>query len=419
MVKNASESEMYLRRTRSAYTWTRLLSTPFWALYILLTFIMRKDLAATPFQIACVISVNPVISIFSFYWSAQIQKRPERLISNIIWSGILGHLPFLFVPFVKNPWFFVFASGIYMFFYRGVKPAWMEVLKVNIPEESLKTVYAYSSGLYHVGGALLAIVIGWIMDDYFEAWRWLFPIATVLALSAAIFQMNLSLKQDPLRQKIKESSLLKEKIQRPWINAWELLKRRPDFTHFQIGFMLGGGGLMLWQPALPNFFFEVLQLNFKELAIAITLCKSVGYTMALPIWTVAINRINLFSFSALVTIITALFPLVLMAAQSNILWLYGAYLLYGVMQAGSELSWNLSAPIFSKYEESSMYTGVNILSIGLRGCLTFPLGALLCAITSPSVILLVGSGFCFLGTWQMYRNRKKEFRSTLEVVEAS
>lgn len=419
MVINAPESDRYLRKTRSAYTWTRLLGTPFWALYILLTFIMRKDLGASPFEIACVISVNPIVSIFSFYWSAQIQRHPERLVSNIIWSGILGHLPFLFVPFIKSPWFFVFASGIYMFFYRGVKPAWMEVLKVNIPEDSLKVVYAYTSGLYHVGGALLAIFIGWLMDDYVEAWRWLFPIATILALSAALFQINLPVRQVSQKEKNREPQLFKEKIQRPWINAWQLLKRRPDFTHFQIGFMLGGGGLMLWQPALPNFFLDVLHLNFKELAIAITLCKSVGYTMALPMWTVAINRINLFRFSAIVTIITALFPLGLMAAQSNILWLYAAYLIYGVMQAGSELSWNLSAPIFSKYEDSSTYTGVNILAIGLRGCLTLPLGTFLCGATSSSITLLVGSGFCFLGTWQMYRNRKSEREGGFEAIEGT
>ena len=37
------------------------------------------------------------------------------------------------------------------------------------------------------------------------------------------------------------------------------------------------------------------------------------------------------------------------------------------MQAGSELSWNMSGPLFSKQEESSSYTSVNIVTAGIRG----------------------------------------------------
>ncbi|MBX9704543.1 MAG: hypothetical protein K2X39_10355 [Silvanigrellaceae bacterium] len=159
---------------------------------------------------------------------------------------------------------------------------------------------------------------------------------------------------------------------------------------------------MLWQPALPLFFFNVLHLNFTELTIAMTLCKSLGYMVALPFWTRAMSRIDLFAFSGAVTAIAAFFPLGLLAAQWNLTWLYATYLLYGVMQAGSELSWNLSGPIFSKNEDSSTYSGVNVLTIGLRGCFAPPLGSILCSLTNATTVLLMGGGFCLLATWQMF-----------------
>ena len=405
---NISNFPNKLIQTQRAYAWTRILNTPFWALFLLLAFIMRKDLNATPVQIACVISINPIVSLFSFYWSSQIQKRRDRLIPNIIWSGILGHLPFLFVPWIENPWYFVFASGIYMLFYRGVNPAWMEVLKINIPEKELKKVFAYGSAFYHVGGALLAIVIGWVLDDYFQAWRWLFPLTALIAMSAIFLQIRLPI------QTTKESIIFKDPffsfkdhLKNPWKNAWNLLKKRTDFMSFQIGFMLGGGGLMLWKPALPEFFFEVLNLNFIELTIAMTLCKSLGYTLVLPLWTRAMGRLDLFMFSAIVCGIAALFPIGLMAAQWHIFWLYAGYILYGMMQAGSELSWNLSGPIFSGDEDSSSYTGVNILTIGLRGCVAPAIGSFLCEIANPSLVLVMGGVLCLLGAWQMYFNAAK------------
>ncbi len=403
--------DIYLSRTRIAYTWTRILNTPFWALYTLLPFIMCKDLQATPWQIACIISLKPIVSLFSLYWSSQVKRRRDRLISNIIWAGILGHAPFLLVPWISHPWFFIFASAIYMLFHRGVNPAWMEVLNVNVPEDSRKMVFAYGSAVYHAGGALLAIVIGWLLDNHFQAWRWLFPLTALFSLGAIIFQASLPIKISLSSQEDRVPSFsFKEHLQKPWKEAWELIKQRPDFARFQIGFMLGGGGLMLWQPALPQFFFDTLQLNYKELTIAMTLCKSVGYTLSIPLWTRMMNRMDIFVFSAVVTAIAALFPLGLMAAQWNLIWLYAAYLLYGLMQAGSELSWNLSGPIFSKEEDSSTYTGVNVVSIGLRGCISPPLGSFLCNLTNATTVLLMGGSFCLLATCQMYLNRKKEER---------
>lgn len=404
--------DIYLVKTRIAYTWTRILNTPFWALYTLLPFIMFKDLQATPWQIACIISLKPIVSLFSLYWSSQIKLRRDRLISNIVWSSILSHLPFLFVPWISHPWFFIFASAVYMLFHRGVNPAWMEVLKVNVPEDSRKTVFAYGSAVYHVGGALLAIALGWLLDAYFQAWRWLFPITALFSLGSILFQLALPVKKSlsPDLPSASPAFSFKEQLQKPWREAWDLMKQRPDFARFQIGFMLGGGGLMLWQPALPQFFFDTLQLNYKELTFAMTLCKSVGYALALPLWTRMMSRLDIFLFTGFVTAIAAVFPLGLMAAQWSLIWLYAAYLLYGIMQAGSELSWNLSGPIFSKQDDSSTYTGVNVVTVGVRGCFAPPLGSFLCNLTNATMVLLMGGGFCLLATWHMYLNRQKEER---------
>lgn len=390
-------------KTSQAYTWTKALNTPFWALYTLLPFILCKDLQASTFQIACLISLKPIVSCFSLYWSAHIKQRCDRLKSNIIWANILGHLPFLFVPWIDNPWYLIFASATYMLFYRGVNPAWMEVLKLNIAEEPRKTIFAYGAAFYHAGGAILAILIGWLLDDYHKVWQFLFPLTVLIAFCAIVFQLRLTLNEDSVNRYWSEPPFsLKEQFQNPWKEAWMLLKQRPDFARFQIGFMLGGGGLMLWQPALPQFFFEVLHLNYKELTFAMIVCKTVGYTLALPFWSRAMNQINLFTFTGTVTAITIFFPLGLVAAQWHLGYLYAAYLIYGIMQAGSELSWNLSGPLFSKHEDSSTYTGVNVVSIGLRGCLAPPIGSALCSITNSTVVLLTGGGFCLLATWYLW-----------------
>jgi MFS family permease len=405
-------SDIYLNKTRLAYTWTRLLNTPFWAIYTLLLFIMSKDLHASPWQIACAASLKPTVSFFSLYWSSRVTRRSDRLVSNIVWAGILGHLPFLLVPFIDNAWFFIIASGIYMIFHRGANPAWMEILKINIPEKPRKTVFAWGSAAYHAGGALLAIVVGWLLDDYYQSWRWLFPLTALLSMSAIFFQWNLPIRKILNHETPPSVSLsIKEQFQKPWKEAYELIQQRRDFAYFQIGFILGGSGLMLWSSILPQFFFDVLHLNYKELSVAKVFCTSIGYIVALPLWAKLMNRVDLFTIIGTVTLLAALFPLGLLAAQWYIFWLFAAYFLYGAVQAGSEMSWNLSGPIFSKDEESSTYSSVSMLSVGLRGCIAPPFGSLLYNWTNATVVLLMGGGFCLLATWQMYTYRKKEEKS--------
>ena len=51
---------------------------------------------------------------------------------------------------------------------------------------------------------------------------------------------------------------------------------------------------------------------------------------------------------------------------------YAAYTMFGIMQAGSTLSWHLSGPIFSKEKDSTLFSGVSVAMVGLRGCI-FPI----------------------------------------------
>lgn len=394
--------DAYFQKTRSSYTWTRILNTPFWAIYSLLPIFLYKDLQASPWEIACLVSLKPMASLLSFYWSAWIQRRSDRLISNVIWGGILGHLPFFLSPWITNVWFFILASAIYMLFSRGINPAWMEILKLNLSRDSQKKVFAYSAAVSHLGGAFLPLGFGWILDEYHHAWRWLLPLTAALSLVSALLQARLPIRsQEPAIPPSAAKKRAIDLIMDPWKSSWELLKQRRDFAIFQLGFMLGGGALMLIQPILPMYFTSILNLSYKELTTAFTLCKGVGYTITLPFWTQAITKFNIFHMINLVFIANGAFFIGLFAAQVHVIWLYVAYLLYGAMQAGSELTWNLSGPIFSKNEESSIYSSVNVVTAGIRGCIVPALGGVLGSLLGAPPIILCGGSLCLIATWLM------------------
>lgn len=387
--------------TRDAFMWSRLLRTPFWAIYCLIPYIMYRDLHATPLQIAVVVAIKPMSSLLSIYWSVLINQRTDRLRSNIILANVLSILPFFFFPWVENAWFFIAASGWFMAFHRGVTPAWMEVLKLNLPTVSRERVFAYGTTVGYLGDALLPFLFGGFLDGCYHAWRWIFPITALISLFAIYYQLRI-----PIQTKQGGAPLpltpLKERIIEPWKTAWELIARRPDFRAFQMGFMLGGMGLMVMQPALPEFFLDRLSLSYKELAIALAFCKGIGVASTSRLWADWMNKIDIYRFSGWVCLIAAFFPLCLIAAEWHLAWLYFAYILWGIMQGGSELSWNLSGPIFSKEEDSSSYSSVGVLAVGLRGCFVPTLAGALCSYCNPIFVLCLGSLLCICATERMF-----------------
>jgi MFS family permease len=388
--------------TRLAYIWSYILYTPFWSIYNLLPFILFKDLQASPFAIATLITLKPVVSIFSLYWSSHVVRRRDRLKLNIILAGILGNLPFFLYPFLDKVWFFVASAALFMLLARGVVPAWMELLKLNLPDESRHKAFAYGSAICYFISGLFPILFGWLMDHHAQAWRWIFPATALISLSTILLQLRIPVPKDenPIQT---DSTPLLEHILKPWKNAWQLLLQRRDFAYFQLGFMICGFGVMLWQPALPAFFMGTLNLSYTELATAMTFCKGIGYALASPVCANYFNRATIFKFCGYVALLFALFPLLLIAAQINMTWLFAAYLLYGMTQSASEMCWSLSGPAFAfDKEDSTVYSSINVLSVGLRGCIAPPLGGYLLSLGGAMVDITLGCAFCLAATAYLF-----------------
>ncbi len=396
------DTTLRIRKTEQAYLWTSALKAPFWAIYCLLIFILCKDLHATSFQIAVFIALKPVVSIFSIYWSNWVHQRPDRLRTNLIAAGCLSYLPFFFFPVINSPWFVIGAAALYMMLKRGIIPAWMEILKLNLPEEKRKKIVSSGNSISYITGALLPLAFAPLMDVQPGIWRLFFPFAALLSLAGVYFQWRIPIDAAMI-EKVKKP--LNHHLLKPWKEAWALCRSRKDFMTFQLGFMLGGGGLMVMQPAIPIFFVDSLHLSYTALAIAIAFCKGVGFAITSRIWTRFMDKVNIYRLCGIVTIFAALFPVFLLFGIQSLTWVFVAYLLYGVMQAGSELTWHMSGPIFAKEEDSTPYSSVSVMAVGIRGLFAPFLGSILCSSLGSSSALLIGGGLCIMAT--LYLTQKQ------------
>jgi hypothetical protein len=101
------------------------------------------------------------------------------------------------------------------------------------------------------------------------------------------------------------------------------------------------------------------------------------------------------------------FPLILLLAQYHLSFLYLGFLVYGIAQAGSHLLWNLSGTLFCAEQDSSPYSRVSLLMVGIRGAIFPILGGLLCDLCGQVAVLCMGMSLCFMGAFAMRRSIKK------------
>lgn len=392
----------YGNQTRRAILLSSLLNEPFASLYPLLPFILLKSLDATAFQIVVLMMLKPVSAIFSLYWSEKISQNRHTLRMNLIGAGLLARAPFLLALLFDNVWLYVVASTLYMLFSRAGIPAWMEVLKVNLPDKIREKSFSFGSAIGYAEGVLIAIGIGSLLDKSPLSWKVFFLFALVFGLIALLIQALLPFgeKKEPLQEK--RFVGWKESFLRPWIDCYELMKNRSDFRKFQWAFMVGGFGLMVIQPVIPIFFTETLHISYRELLIAYSICKALGFVLTSPLWSRSLSYISVNLFTALVLIGFAIFPLLIVAAIIHPYWIYVAYFVYGIAQAGSHLIWHLSGPLFAEGEKSLRYSGVNIVMVGIRGALGPPLGGVLVAFMGPVFVFLLSAIFCLFGTAALF-----------------
>ncbi len=272
----------------------------------------------------------------------------------------------------------------------------MEILKQNLDKSYREKLFSLTYVLSFVESILLGLLIGKCFDMYPYAWKVLLVISALLSLSSIFFQ-----KRIPLTEQAPDTNLpapSSNHIMQPWKDCLYLMRTYPDFAKFQWGFMIGGFGLMLINPALVIYYADTLLLSHERLTFARYIWMGFGVLMSTSLWRKALEKYSVIPLTRFILIGFSLFPFFLILAKTYFFFFYIAFLFYGVAQAGSHLLWHLSGTLFaSESESSSKYTGTNVLMVGIRGLIGPALGGVLVALLGPIPVLILGITICCLG----------------------
>jgi hypothetical protein len=383
---------------------SQLLQEPFVALYSMLAILLTKEFGASAFQIAILTMLKPAIAVLSFYWGSLFSKKCFSIKTNLLVASCLSVFPFLFATCVRHAWYFVLAGACYTLFSKAAVPARMELLKINTSDHEREQLFAKILRWAYGIGVIASLCFGPILDLWPDSWKLLLCIAALISLSSILV---LSSIPDPNEKKENQDPTLlgvKEHLLHPWKETIALLKKRPDFLQFQIGFTLAGFGLMLIMPAIPKYLSQ-LEISYTELFLSIGVLKGLGFVLSSQIWANKLKTLSIATITSLVFTGFCLFSFMLLLARFDARCVLAAYAVYGIAQAGSQLLWHLSGPIFAGKQASYQYSSVNVLAIGLRGIIAPPLGGLITELASPTASIGVGLAVSCCAIWYMLRSR--------------
>ena len=392
-------------RTRFALLWMQLSGEPLIALRsALFPFILYRDFGASPLQLGAFCAIRPVMSLFSFYWSSNLGNQSNKLLSNLMGAWVLARLPFVFIPFATSAWYLLLAEGLFWLFDRAGSPALMEILKLNLPKDTRHKTFSWSFALKWIESIFCGLLFASLLSHNAAAWRGLICLMALVSISSVFVQKRIYL---PVRDEPQVDPKLtwQERIVGPWMKSFELLKNRPEFCHFQLGFMIAGFGLMMAVPAITIFTSDVLSATHANVTVARTICMAIGVVISTPFWHRAMSSVNVSKVLGFVAIGFVCYLFSMLMAEVAFGYYFVALLIYGVAQAGSHLLWNLSGPLFARDEDSSQFTMVSILTVGLRGLIAPQLGSLLCMGVGASNALIVGALVIGFGAWKMLGTR--------------
>ncbi len=392
---------------------SRALSSPLEILFTLLVFILSKNLGLTAFQLTLITCSKPISSFFAFYVSSVIFDNPHRIRLYLVINTIIGSLPCFFYPFVDNTWFYIASYFIFMITMRATSPAWIEVLKSNTEGSDLSKTIAFGNSITYIVTIVFAPIVCYFMDLDVNVWRYIFLGFALVKLMNIflVFYIN---------------SELKIQIVKPFLdplkNGWGLLKDNRAFAHYLALYFLGGVAIVGSQAMLPIYFKETLNLSYSQLGIAFSFCKGASFVLTSPYWLKLSNRLSLYHLNAIANLFSCLYFVCTMAASGDITWLYVAYLFYGTMLSGCELSANLCGPFFSGSKDSTIYSSLILAISGIRGSICPLLGGLLFANTGATTVFITCTSISFMGIiYGHWASRRYEipYSQHIEIIKAT
>ncbi|MGH7303063.1 MAG: MFS transporter [Candidatus Rokuibacteriota bacterium] len=353
-----------------------------------LALVLRRELGATPLQLAVMSSAGGGCLLLSLLWAKAFDGRPP--LPYLVWPGFVARGVFLLVPFVSSAWSFVGLVIARDFFGAAVAPAQAAVVERVYP----RAQRGRALGLIRAAGAVLGIGLALAAGQLFDriGYRWLFVAAALLGMAASLRLRRLAVPEPETGGAGAPVSIR---------GAWLAVRDDHAFRRLLVASFLFGFGCWIQTPAQPLLLVDVLQVSASQLGV----CAAVAAVATLAgsaYWGWLVDRRSSLEALRAMYLLGATTPLIYYVAWSP--WvLVASAVTDSLVAVGLELVWMLAIIDIAGPQRTAQYVAIGATLAGVRGVAGPLLGGLVIHAFGIHAVYLVAAILTFSGAWLVGR----------------
>jgi MFS family permease len=311
---------------------------------------------------------------FVFGWMAHGRNKVQALVVVQILT-CLFLLVIAVAPISVAGLFLVIAGVI------GSRACWSGVItqraviwRANFP----RNVRAGFAGRTLIASAIVmaatGLAIGFLMDTSETAFRYIYPLAAVIGIWAALLYRRIRVRGHHGLLRAERDNTTSGTLNTSLF--WRVLRNDALFRRYQLWMFVFGGGNMMITSLLVLVLAEQLQVSRLAQVFIISSLPLIVMPLATPFWSRRLDRMHVIQYRATNSwiFVAAATCIWWGALSSSIAVLALGTALWGTGFAGGVLSWNLGHNDFAPPEEVTHYMSVHVTLTGMRGVISPILG---------------------------------------------
>ena len=313
--------------------------------------ILRRELGASPTQLAVVASAGAAFNLFSLLWARALDGRAP--LPYAVWPGFLARSLFLFVPFIQSAWAFVAVLAAGSLLSTVAEPANAAVLQRLYPRE----LRGRALGLVRMAGGAVVIALaasaGKLLGlvDY----RLIFPIAALFGMGASLRQRQMPVPPD--------AGGAGERVR--LLEAWATVRGDRGFRRLLGAHFVFGSGIWLMMPATPVLLVDVLEATTAHVGILAAIGAAAGLVGNFC-WGRLVDRRPSLRVLRVVYAVGTLSPLVYYLAASP--WALAlTAVTEALMTSGLDMVWIMCVMDAAGPRRTAQYVAISATLAGVRG----------------------------------------------------
>jgi len=350
--------------------------------------VLRRELGATPLQLAVTSSACGACLLLSLLWAKSFHGRPP--LPYLVWPGFVARGVFLLVPFVSSAWAFAGIVIARDFFVAAVGPAQAAVVERVYP----RAQRGRALGLVRMAGAVLGIALALAAGQLFDlfGYRCIFVVAALLGMASSLRLRRLAVPE-PEDGAAEAPAGLRD--------AWQAVRDDHAFRRLLIASFLFGFGCWIQTPAHPLLLVDVLQVSASQVGVLGAVAAIAGLAGS-AYWGRLVDRKSSLEALRVMYFLGGMTPLVYYLAWNP--WvLVASAVTDSLVSVGLELAWMMAVIDVAGPQRTAQYVAIGATLAGVRGIAGPLVGGLMIHAFGIHAVYLIAAILTFSGAWLVGR----------------